>query len=56
MNYPEKDNLVPLITLAANLGFTPKKKNFNEEDYIPTTLVPAKLLYADKDFQRLLNQ
>jgi len=56
MNYPEKDNLVPLTTLAANLGFTPKKKNFNEEDYIPTTLVPAKLLYADKDFQRLLNQ
>ena len=56
MNYPEKDNLVPLTELAANLGYTPKKKNFNEDDYIPIKLVPAKLLYADKDFQRLLNQ
>ena len=56
MNYPEKDNLVPLTLLAANLGFTPKKKNFNEDNYIPIKLVPAKLLYADKDFQRLLSQ
>ena len=56
MNYPEKDNLVPLTQLAANLGFTPKKKNFNEEEYIPIILVPAELLYADEDFQRLLNQ
>ena len=56
MNYPEKDNLVPLITLAANLGFTPKKKDFNEKDYIEIELLPAKKLYADKDFQRLLNQ
>jgi hypothetical protein len=56
MNYPEKDNLVPLTLLAANLGYTPKKKDFNEDDYIPVTLVPARLLYADEDFQRLLNQ
>lgn len=56
MNYPEKDNLVPLTLLAANLGYTPKKKDFNEDNYIPVTLVPAKLLYADKDFQRLLSQ
>ena len=56
MNYPDKDNLVPLTVLAANLGFTPKRKNFDEDDYIPTTLVPAKLLYADEDFQRLLNK
>ena len=55
MNYPEKDNLVPLTLLAANLGYTPKKKDFNEDDYIPVTLVPARLLYADEDFQRLLN-
>ncbi len=56
MNYPQEDNLVPLTQLAANLGFTPKKKDFNEEDYIPVTLVSARLLYADEDFQRLLNQ
>lgn len=56
MNYPLEDNLVPLTILAANLGFTPKKKNFDVDDYIPIKLVPAKLLYADKDFQRLLNQ
>ena len=56
MNYPEKDNLVPLTQLAANLGFTPKKKYFDIEKYIKTELVPAKELYADKDFQRLLSQ
>ena len=56
MNYPEKDNLVPLTKLAANLGFTPKKKDFNEDQYIPIVLLPAKLLYADEEFQRLLNQ
>ena len=56
MNYPEKDNLVPLTELAANLGFTPKKKKFDENNYIETKLLPAKKLYSDKDFQRLLNQ
>ena len=56
MNYPLEDNLVPLTTLAANLGFTPKKKDFDEDKYIEVELVPAKLLYADKDFQRLLSQ
>lgn len=56
MNYPLEDNLVPLTTLAANLGFTPKKKDFDEDKYIDVKLVPAKLLYADKDFQRLLSQ
>ena len=56
MNYPEKDNLVPLTQLAANLGFTPKKKDFNEDDYIPITLLPAKSLYSDEEFQRLLNK
>jgi len=56
MNYPERDNLVPLTLLASNLGFTPKKKNFDEEDYIPIQLLPAKLLFVDSEFQRLLNQ
>jgi len=56
MTYPERDNLVPLTILAANLGFTPKKKTLNVKDYIPIELLSAKLLYADVEFQRLLNQ
>ncbi len=56
MNYPLEDNLVPLTNLAANLRFNPKKKDFDEDNYIPVELVPAKLLYADKDFQRLISR
>jgi len=54
-NYPEADNLVPLIQLADNLGFKPNKNNFDPKDYIPITLLKVKELYSDKDFQRLIN-
>ena len=56
MNYPVEDNLVPLTELAANLGFSPKKEEFNEESYIKLKLIDADLLYSDADFQRLINQ
>tara|TARA_Y100001963_G_scaffold151222_1_gene233668 strand:- start:131 stop:1123 length:993 start_codon:yes stop_codon:yes gene_type:complete len=56
MNYPEQDNLVPLVELATNLGFTPKKKDFDPKSYIPIELIPASKLYTDPEFQRLLNQ
>lgn len=54
-NYPEVDNLVPLIQIAENLGFKPNKNKFDPKDYIPITLLKVKELYSDKDFQRLLN-
>jgi hypothetical protein len=54
-NYPEVDNLVPLIQIADNLGFKPTKNKFDPKDYIPITLLKVKELYSDKDFQRLLN-
>lgn len=56
MNYPEQDNLVPLTELALNLGFTPKKKDFDKNNYIPIELLPAKKLFTDPEFQRLLNE
>ena len=56
MNYPEQDNLVPLTQLAADLGFTPKKKNFDPKSYIPIELLPVKKLFTDPEFQRLLNE
>jgi len=56
MNYPEQDNLVPLTELAYNLGFTPKKKDFDTDSYIPIELIPAKKLFTDPEFQRLLNE
>ena len=56
MNYPLEDNLVPLAQLAANLEFSPKKENFDEEDYIPIELIEADLLFSDPEFQRLINQ
>lgn len=54
-NYPDADNLVPLIEIAENLGFKPSKSSFDPKDYIPITLLKVKELYSDKDFQRLLN-
>jgi len=55
MNYPEQDNLVPLTELAVDLGFTPKKKDFDLDRYIPIKLIPVKKLFTDPEFQRLLN-
>jgi len=55
MNYPEQDNLVPLTELAVDLGFTPKKKDFDPDRYIPIELIPVKKLFTDPEFQRLLN-
>ena len=56
MNYPDRDKLVPLTKLAKNLGFIPKKQDFDPEDYIPISLLRAGDLYADEEFQRLLNE
>tara|TARA_B100000902_G_C27273119_1_gene897378 strand:- start:129 stop:1121 length:993 start_codon:yes stop_codon:yes gene_type:complete len=56
MNYPEQDNLVPLTELAVDLGFTPKKKDFDPKSYIPIELLPVKKLFTDPEFQRLLNE
>ena len=56
MNYPDQDNLVPLTELAYLLGFTPKKKDFDPKSYIPIELLPAKKLFTDPEFQRLLNE
>jgi hypothetical protein len=54
-NYPDVDNLVPLIQIAENLGFKPSKNSFDPKSYIPITLLKVKELYSDKDFQRLIN-
>jgi len=51
-----KDNLVPITEIADNLGLVVRKHDFDEEDYIPITMVPVKELYSDTDYQRLLNK
>jgi len=51
-----KDNLVPITEIADNLGLVVRKHDFDEEDYIPITMVPVKELYSDKEYQRLLNK
>ena len=56
MNYPIDDGLIPLTELAANLAFSPKKELFDEESYIPIVLLEANLLFADPEFQRLINK
>lgn len=51
-----KDNLVSITEIADNLGLVVRKHDFDEEDYIPITMVPVKELYSDRDYQRLLNK
>ena len=53
--YPEKDELTSITELAKSLRFNPKKHDFNEDDYIPITLIKAKDLYVDIDYQRLIH-
>ena len=56
MNYSDSDKLVPLTKLAKNIGFIPKKTDFDSEDYIQIKFLRAGDLYADQEFQRLLNE
>lgn len=56
MNYSDGDKLVPLTKLAKDIGFIPKKQNFDEEKYIKIKYLRAGDLYADQEFQRLLNE
>lgn len=51
-----RDNLIPLTEIADNLGFVVRKHDFDEEDYIPITMVPVKELYSDREYQRFLNK
>ena len=53
---PTNDNLIAITEIADNLGFTARKHDFNEEEYIPITMVPVSELYTDKEYQRLLNK
>ena len=53
---PSNDNLIAITEIADNLGFTARKHDFNEEDYIEITPVPVSELYTDKEYQRLLNK
>ena len=53
---PSNDNLIAITEIADNLGFTARKHDFNEEEYIPITMVPVSELYTDKEYQRLLNK
>ena len=54
MNYPDQDNLVPLTELAVDLGFTPKKKDFDPDRYIPIKLIPVKKLLLIQNFKDFL--
>ena len=53
---PTNDNLIAITEIADNLGFTSRKHDFDEEEYIPITMVPVSELYTDKEYQRLLNK
>ena len=57
MNYDEsKETLIPITQLADNLGYKPKKKDFNPDSFILTQFIPVKKLYVDEEYQRLLNE
>ena len=47
---PSNDNLIAITEIADNLGFTARKHDFNEEEYIPITMVPV-CEYTDKEYQ-----
>lgn len=51
-----KDDLIALTDLADDLGLKPVKKSFDENTYLPVTLIPVEELYIDKKYQRLLNK
>lgn len=51
-----RDNLIPLSQLADNLGIKPKKKPFDVNRYLPVELIPVRLLYVDKKYQRLIHK
>lgn len=54
-NASKSDSLVPIAEIAYNLGLKPNTKNFDAKTgYIPVTLVSAKKLFTEKEFQRLI--
>jgi hypothetical protein len=53
--YKFDNSLVPLTTLANSLGVVKNRYDFDETDYIPTTLHACKDLMICKDYQRLIN-
>jgi len=54
-NYEFDNSLVPLTTLANSLGVIKNRHDFDETDYIPTTLHKCKDLRICRDYQRLIN-
>lgn len=54
-NYKFDKSLVPLTTLANSLGVIKNRHDFDETDYIPTTLHKCKDLTVSEDYQRLIN-
>lgn len=52
--HTSSSTLVPITTLASGTGLSPTKQFFDVSSYIPITMIPAKKLFADKEFQRLV--
>ena len=51
-NYDEsRETLIPITQLADNLGYKPKKKDFNRDSFIITQFIPVKKLYVDEEYQ-----
>ena len=48
------EETVPITVIADDLGFKPKKKKFNKEEYLPITYLQAKNLKVAKKIQRLV--
>ena len=54
-SYVKNDALIPITSLAGNLGLIPKKETFDEETYIPITMLPANDLFVSEEYQRLIS-
>jgi hypothetical protein len=52
--HTSSSTLVPITALASSLGLSPSRKLFDMDTFIPVTMIPAKKLFADKEFQRLV--
>ena len=56
-NYDEsRETLIPITQLADDLGYKPKRTDFNPDSFIITQFIPLKKLYVDKEYQRLLKE